>query len=148
MSQHLTEEEALAFLRAVEAGGITLESVHDPQEIYASNVQYTASNGWGITIFNDCNVWDYIERIEAEDGRILEACEIEAMPAVAGYAPGAEAAWECYGIPGAGRFRCRSCAVALEAAAPLKGPYLCRDCVKKGVQSAPRPADTLGRPEF
>ncbi len=67
----ISEIEALNFLKAIEDGLISLRSVQDPQEIYAGNVSYTASNGWLITIFNDANEWDYIDQIQSEDGRIL-----------------------------------------------------------------------------
>lgn len=51
----LTEAAVLAFLESVERGDVTLAPDVDPDEVYAGIVTYTASNGWRIAIFNDCN---------------------------------------------------------------------------------------------
>jgi hypothetical protein len=94
----LSEEEVWTFLHAIEEGDITLTSEEEPQRIYAGNVRYTASNGWIITVFNDCNDFDYVDSVEATDGRTLD---FDDMPrALQNYCPSEEVAWTRYGIPG------------------------------------------------
>ena len=113
----ITEEELLEFLKAIEEGTIALQPEECiPQDIYAGNVPYTASNGWRITIFNDCNEWDYVDRVIAPDGRSLRFDDIDNFMSIAReYMPDDEVAWSRYGIPGVHaiplhelRRRCRS----------------------------------------
>jgi hypothetical protein len=73
----ITEKELLQFLQEVEEGTISLHPESDPQDIYAGNVTYTASNGWRITIFNDCNEWDYVDKAITADGRSVDFDSIE-----------------------------------------------------------------------
>lgn len=91
-----------AFLESVERGEITLVShgAKEPQQVYAGNCWYTASDGTKLVVFNDCNEWDYIDHIEFPDGLRLgfEAISIE-------YTPSEEVSWRCYGIPGYLKFR-------------------------------------------
>lgn len=92
-------DEILYILRAVETGGITLYASKDPQEVYAGVVHYEASNGWKIGIFNDCNEWDYIQYIEAPDGRRMDFDAIEDTPELRDYRPTIEVIRQEYGIP-------------------------------------------------
>ncbi|MBS2018007.1 MAG: hypothetical protein JST00_34340 [Deltaproteobacteria bacterium] len=95
----LTEAGILAFLRSVERGEVTLAPETDPNAVYAGTVSYSASNGWRLAVFNDANVWDYIEWIEANGERVtFEEIEGE-MPGVLDYAPSAEVAEAAYEIP-------------------------------------------------
>jgi hypothetical protein len=64
----LSEAEVMDFLKAVENGSVSLRPEYNPQDVYAGNVPYAASNGWHITIFNDVNEWDYIDEIQTSDG--------------------------------------------------------------------------------
>src|SRR5579864_5008297 len=73
----ISEAELMDFLRAIEEGSVSLRPEFDPQDIYAGNVPYAASNGWHITIFNDCNEWDYVDRVKTADGRSLDFDTIE-----------------------------------------------------------------------
>jgi hypothetical protein len=99
----LSEAEVWTFLRAIERGDITLSSEEEPQLIYAGNVRYAASNGWIITVFNDCNEWDYVDTIETTDGRTLD---FDDMPqALRNYCPSEDVAWTRYGIPGYAQYR-------------------------------------------
>jgi len=126
----ITEEELLEFLRAIEEGTIALQPEECiPQDIYAGNVPYVASNGWRITIFNDCNEWDYVEHVITPDGRSLSFDEIDdLMPVARDYTPDVEVAWSRYGIPGYMRFRCTNCGADIEAKALTKAEYLCNGC--------------------
>jgi len=126
----ITEEELLEFLKAIEGGTIALQPEGCiPQDIYAGDVSYTASNGWRITIFNDCNDWDYVERVIATDGRSLSFDEIDDLMAVAReYTPDSEMAWSRYGIPGYMRFRCTNCGVDIDPKVLTKGEYMCDRC--------------------
>ena len=85
---NITEKELLQFLKAIEEGAISLHPESDPQDIYAGNVTYTASNGWRITIFNDCNTWDYVDKVITADGRSVDFDSIENdMPTAREYLP-------------------------------------------------------------
>ena len=100
MVADLSEEEILLFLRSIERGEIRLDPTVEPQEVYAGCVEYLASNGWHITVFNDANEWDYIEEIIAADGRGADFAEVSQMPGIADYEPSAEIAWSRYRLPG------------------------------------------------
>jgi hypothetical protein len=126
----ITEEELLEFLKAIEEGTIALDPEGCiPQDIYAGHVPYRASNGWQITIFNDCNEWDYVEHVITPDGRSLSFDEIDDLMSVAReYTPDVEVAWSQYGIPGYMRFRCTNCGVDIDLKVLPKGEYLCKGC--------------------
>jgi hypothetical protein len=126
----ITEEELLEFLKAIEEGTVSLQPEECiPQDIYAGNVPYTASNGWRITIFNDCNEWDYVDHVIAPDGRSLNFDEIEDFMFIAReYTPDIEVAWSRYRIPGYMRFRCTNCGVDINAKVLIKAEYLCNLC--------------------
>jgi hypothetical protein len=57
MNRTVSENELMEFLRAIEGGTVVLRPEREPQDVYAGNVPYAASNGWRITIFNDANEW-------------------------------------------------------------------------------------------
>lgn len=124
----LGEAEALQFLRAIESGEITLAPLDDPQEVYAGNVTYQASNGWRITIFNDANEWDYVDSIEVPDGPSLDYSDMAPGSELEVYDPGDDVAWSRYGIPGYCCFRCRSCSALLDDGPPFRPPFECRQC--------------------
>jgi hypothetical protein len=100
-----------------------------PQDIYAGNVSYTASNGWCITIFNDCNDWDYVDRVTTADGRSVDFDAIDDhMPVARQYMPADDVAWRRYGIPGYCTFRCTACSAVLIDRALRCPPFLCIRC--------------------
>ena len=124
----ITEKELLQFLKAIEEGAIFLLPESNPQDIYAGNVAYTASNGWRITIFNDCNTWDYVDKVITADGRSVGFDSIDNdMPTAREYLPADEIAWRRYGIPGYCRFRCTQCDADLDFDL-RKAPFLCDPC--------------------
>ena len=125
-ANNLTEDEVLAFLRSVERGEVTLDPQQEPQEIYAGNVEYHASNGWTITVFNDANEWDYIEQLCTADGRECHHEALANMPKVESYGPSSEVAWMRYRIPGYCKFRCTRCGQVLTP--PFNPPYVCPKC--------------------
>ncbi|HEY2171599.1 MAG TPA: hypothetical protein VGJ30_18380 [Candidatus Angelobacter sp.] len=125
----ITEKELLQFLKAIEEGAIFLRPESDPQDIYAGNVTYTACNGWRITIFNDCNTWDYVDKVITADGRSVDFDSIDNdMPTAREYLPADEIAWEKYGIPGYCHFRCVHCGADLADYDLRKAPFLCDPC--------------------
>lgn len=93
----LTLDEVMMFLSSVEERNITLTSKSQPQEVYAGNVHYTASNGWAVVVFNDCNDWDYLDEVIAEDGR---SWHWDGADPPSLYKPSEKVSWEAYGIPG------------------------------------------------
>jgi hypothetical protein len=126
----LTEVEVMGFLKAVENGSVTLRPDYSAQDVYAGNVPYTASNGWHITIFNDVNEWDYIDKIQTPDGNTVDFDVLEQMPLVNDYSPSDEIAWTRYRIPGYCQFRCESCGTLLPSE-QSRLPFLCPSCQGK-----------------
>lgn len=128
--QSTPEQEVAGFLRAIEDGSVSLRPEHEPQDVYAGNVKYVASNGWGIIVFNDANEWDYIDSITTADGRRFSYDELEQMSAVAEYQPSEEIAWRRYGIPGYCVFRCTKCGTLIkkEQGKSMSFPFLCNAC--------------------
>jgi hypothetical protein len=45
------EIELIQFLKAVEDGSVSLTPELEPQDVYAGNVSYTASNSWRIVVY-------------------------------------------------------------------------------------------------
>ena len=124
----ISESEALEFLKAIETGKILIIPEREPQDVYAGNVTYTASNGWFITIFNDANEWDYVDSIRSADGRELNFDSLWEIPSIGNYQPGKEASWTRYGIPGYMKYRCKGCSTYLKKRAQLGPPFLCETC--------------------
>jgi hypothetical protein len=90
-------DEVWKLVHDIETGAVSLSCDCEPQNVYAGNVLYTASNGWKLVVFNDCNEWDYFDRFIAPDGRQLDYAE---MPEeMRRYSPGDEVSWRAYGIP-------------------------------------------------
>ena len=127
------EQELAAFLKAIEDGSVFLRPEHQPQDVYAGNVGYVASNGWRIVVYNDANEWDYIGSITTVDGRIFSDHELDQIPAVAEYQPSEEIAWSKYGIPGHCVFRCTECGTRIkkERGKTITSPFLCNACKTK-----------------
>ena len=44
------EAELSQFLKAIEDGSVSLTPEQEPQDVYAGNVSYIASNGWRMPI--------------------------------------------------------------------------------------------------
>lgn len=87
--------EVLALLHAIEAGAVTLY----PEEGFVrecGDVAYRASNGWRLVVFNDTNSWDYLDRVEAPNGRALDFEEMP--PELQSYSPPEKARRRAYGI--------------------------------------------------
>jgi hypothetical protein len=127
----ISNSEIWEFLRAIESGSVALtpDGEREPQDIYAANVAYSASNGWRIVIFNDANEWDYIDEIVMADGRRIVYDEIaDSFPDIENYKPSEEISWSRYRIPGHTRFCCVVCNLPLKDFAALQQHRLkCRD---------------------
>jgi len=127
------EIELSKFLKAVEVGSVLLIPEQEPQDVYAGNISYLASNGWRIVVFNDANEWDYIDSITTSDGRTFDYDALSEMPAIDAYEPTAAIAWTRYGIPGYCLFRCKACGTRLTK--PKGGsnhpPFLWAACQSK-----------------
>jgi hypothetical protein len=129
MPASVTEAEVLDFLRSIESGEVSLVPLQEPQSVYAGVVEYAASNGWTITVFNDANEWDYIDRMRTADGRECDYDHIcERMPQIDTYEPSEEVAWLRYRIPGCMKYRCVRCGQRLERESPIRPFFLCPAC--------------------
>lgn len=137
----IPEAEIWHFLKAVETGDIILKPFIDPQQIYGGLVPYRASNGWELTVFNDSNVWDYIDEIHTPEGRETDYDGLCALSStLEAYRPAADVSWQRYRIPGYKQFRCLRCGSAAMEHVTREMPVLCRDCL--AVRSAQQPAKT------
>lgn len=88
----------LKFLKDIDTGKVTLTSPLEPQYVYAGHVPYQASNGWKVVLFNDCNEWDYIDRIVMPDGVVAYGELRESK--IGDWAPNEDTLWRIWGIPG------------------------------------------------
>lgn len=96
----ITEAEVMDLLRSIASGRVKLTSARQPEDIYAGDVEYAASNGWRVVVFNDCNEWDYLDSVTDPNDRSLDFDDLFDMPKVRDYSPTAKVAWLRYGIPG------------------------------------------------
>ena len=121
--------ELKSFLDSIAAHTIEPTADTDPQEIYAGNVVYRASNGWTVVVFNDANEYDYIDSVVAADGREIDFDQIELTDLE--WVPDDALAWKCFGIPGYCIFRCTACGGQIPDGAQrrrrMAPPFLCGD---------------------
>lgn len=134
----ITEAEVWTFLRGVEQGDILLRPFVDPQQIYGGVVPYRASNGWECAVFNDCNVWDYLDELRAPDGRQIDFDDLSAD--LEAYRPPADVSWQRYRIPGVQALWCACCGVDPVRPVTRHMPLLCQEC--RAIRSAKLPAKT------
>lgn len=80
---NIPEDEVLAVLDAVDRGEVTtLEADRAAcADGYCGDFWFTLSNGWRVSVFNDCGEWDYVSTVVAPDGRQCGPW-IDAMDAV------------------------------------------------------------------
>lgn len=84
-------EEIREFLAAIENGQITVTP--DRPVEYCGIETFTASNGWHVGVFNDCDEWDYLQWIETADGRQITYEELTFhYPSLADWQP-SESDW-------------------------------------------------------
>ena len=85
LTPEIPEVDLWSFVRDIEAGRVTLAPVREPSDVQMGRVEYRASNGWTVVVFNDCNSWDYFDRFESHDGRVVT---LTTMPeAIQSYRP-------------------------------------------------------------
>lgn len=53
------------------AGTIRATPYTDPKEVWAGDVVYRCSNGWQLTVFNDCGTWDYVSHFITPSGETI-----------------------------------------------------------------------------
>lgn len=116
----LTAAEILAVLCEIDAGSMTVEP--EGEVPYCGNHWFKTATAWRFLVFIDCDEWDYIDTVEAPDGRevhlwgflhdprwasasrlplddpsraaAMDACEAEdGMGAIREYSPLVEANW-------------------------------------------------------
>lgn len=125
ITRPIPKQEILVFLHEIEEGTVTLVPQHEPQDVYAGNVLYVASNGWKIVVYNDCNEWDYIDSIETPDGREIDYDWIFKDQELDSYQPSEDLWWTRYRMPGYCKFRCTKCGEYIK---PKTDSYLCAQC--------------------
>lgn len=74
MTSELSSEEILAVLDATNTGEVTTREEDRAKCLatYCGNVEFLLSNGWTVTVFNDCDSFDYVDSVRAPDGRVAE----------------------------------------------------------------------------
>ena len=103
LTPEITERELSDFIREVESGRVVLRSVRKPSQVYIGRVEYYASNGWRVVVFNDRDNWDYFDRFETPDGRIVT---LATMPeTIQSYRPDWSVVVERYEFADAPRFQ-------------------------------------------
>jgi len=126
----IPEGEIRELLTAIEFGTVHLRPVQDPQDISAGVVEYEVDNGWRLAVFSDCNAWDYLEWVEAPDGRRVDYDQLcDASSDLKQYAPSTSVAWERYRIPGYLKFRCPRCSAILQRENRSER-YKCPSCLE------------------
>lgn len=73
--QVIPDEEIIAVLDAADRGEVEIRPVGATNwmEQYCGIMEFHLGNGWKLGVFNDCCEWDYIEWIQAPDGRREDA---------------------------------------------------------------------------
>lgn len=61
----LPKAQVEAFLKAIDAGSVSLRRLNAGNNVY---LNYEASNGWKLTVFNDAGCFDYVDHVESADG--------------------------------------------------------------------------------
>jgi hypothetical protein len=82
--------EALSILNAIGSGDPAVLVGEGWRDTFAGNVTWTF-RGWTITVFNDCNSWDYIDHVIAPDGRRWNYDDMAEL--VRFWNPSSEAGW-------------------------------------------------------
>jgi hypothetical protein len=92
----LTEAEILDVLQAIALRTILLLPEHVMHPNDSGNMLYTTSTGWKLVVFNDVGCWEYLDSMQAPDGRRATCEDIQGMPGVRAYTPSAEGEEEIY----------------------------------------------------
>jgi hypothetical protein len=96
---NISDAELRELFTAIETGSVLLVATKEPKNWGV--VEYKADNGWSVAIYNDANEWDYIEWVQAPDGRRVTFDELcKASSEWADYDPDASVAVDRYGLPG------------------------------------------------
>ncbi|MCG8416718.1 MAG: hypothetical protein MJE77_02090 [Proteobacteria bacterium] len=94
LTPEISETELSAFIRDIENGNVVLNALRKPCQVDMGCVEYQASNGWTVRVFKDRNEWDYFDRFESNDGRMVT---LTTMPdAIQSYRPDPSVAAKCY----------------------------------------------------
>jgi hypothetical protein len=95
----ISKEEIESVIRGTEDGSVRVLTAHSPERYTWGDEPFTLSNGWIVTVFVDGGDFDYIDRIEAPDGRYMDYGEIVSMwPSLGGYRPGTERSRSVWGL--------------------------------------------------
>jgi len=98
LTPEIAEAELTAFIRKIESGEVRLNPSQRPTEVREGPVEYCASNGWALIVFKDRSRWDYLARIDADDGRVVT---FMTMPrSIRSYRPSRRVAVERYAFDG------------------------------------------------
>ena len=129
MKLAISETEIRELVAAIEQGTVQVTPTEEPQAVYAGVVEYVASNGWRLAVFNDCNEWDYLQWVVAPDGRRVDYDQLDDFAReLSQYQPDETVAWERYGIPKYPTFRCTVCGTILESG--KRKVFKCDLCLK------------------
>jgi hypothetical protein len=67
------KEDLRQLLQDIDAGKVQIQMQDNGA---GTHVSFHTDNGWKLLVFNDCGCWDYIDRAEHPDGRILDVFDI------------------------------------------------------------------------
>ena len=94
----ISEKEIIEFLTKIERKEIKLTALKNPSDVYVGDIVYIADNGWEITVFNDANTWDYIDKIKKGEEGYIEFEELDKMLDLRLYEPPLDVITEVYKI--------------------------------------------------
>lgn len=98
LSPEIAEDELTEFICGIEAGAVVLHPSQSPADVREGPVEYRASNGWTLTVFKDRSRWDYLARIDADDGRVVTFTTM--ARSIRSYRPSRRVAIERYSFDG------------------------------------------------
>ncbi len=77
--EEIPRKQVADLIRAIDAGTVAVRfepltpKEPTPRSVYCGTCRYKTADGWVIDVFNDCDSFDYIEQVEAPDGRVTDA---------------------------------------------------------------------------
>lgn len=68
-NEHVTSDELLLALDAVNTGEDPVVPTEDPFDVFHGEVEYRANSGWVFRVYNRCGYLKYMDHAIAPDGR-------------------------------------------------------------------------------
>lgn len=128
----IADKKAIAIIQDIIDGKLKITPLVEPQRMYAGDIQYKIDSpysNYGLTVFNDCNEFDYIDSIWSADFTVrvfdwFNTFETNVVKTTLSELD----IWKIFQIPGYCKFRCTQCATVLpDAFSDQKEFFLCKE---------------------